>query len=381
LDEAYRCGEPRLALDKKVHLADARGRGRERYVDFVFQPVRGSDGAVTGIFVEGHDVTERVLSAALVREKEVWLSLATEAGGMAVCEIDLASGCIMASPELNRILGLGVDARPALGELRTLFEPGELERLQTWLASPESRRDSLFQAEFRYSRADDGAKRWLLVRGRMTPSQHGSGRFLGVVMDNTDRKESEERLLLLMREVDHRANNLLATAQSIVSLTRAEDVAKFRERVIGRLGALAHSHRLLAQSAWTGASLATLVKDELRPFASAGQVRIDGPEAKLPPAAAQGLAIALHELATNAARHGALTRPNGRVSVSWGPPDADRTVQMTWEERGGEALGPPAQTGLGLNLLRRALGGGIGGGVELDWRPEGLRCRLRIPSL
>jgi PAS domain S-box-containing protein len=379
LDVTYQSGRSHLALDMQVELADAEGRLRERHVDFVFQPVLGEDGMVAGIFVEGHDVTDRAKSEALVREKEAWLSLAIAAGSMAVFEIDLVRGLIAASPELNGLFGLPGDAQPSISDLEALIEPGELDSLRTWLNGPQARRPDLFQAEFRVLRRD-GERRWLLIRGRMTDDPKGR-RFLGVVMDVTERRDKEERLILLMREVDHRANNLLATAQSIVSLTRADDVTSFRERTVGRLTALARSHHLLAQSAWSGADLRSLVLGELQAFHAVGRVEIDGPDVRMPPTAAQALAIALHELATNAVRHGALATPEGRVRVRWSAPGPDRFVQIAWDEHATQEVRAPVRRGLGLNLLARALVDGAGGGIELDWRPDGLRCRLRAPVI
>src|SRR6185312_11082276 len=132
------------------------------------------------------------------------------------------------------------------------------------------------------------------------------------VRDITERRESEERLRLLAREVDHRANNLLAVVQGAIALSSAETPAALKEVLIGRISALARAHQLLAGGRWTGADLRRLVEDELRPYAGDQRVRIDGEPYALSPAAAQGVAMAVHELATNAVKHGALSTPGGR---------------------------------------------------------------------
>lgn len=381
LDEVYRSGEPHVASGRRLVLNDADGP-QEIYVDQVYQPVRADDGAITGIFVVGHDVTERMKASAAVRQREERLRLAVDAGRMAVWDIDFVAGSVAASPELNRMFGLPLDARPSLDDVLARYAPGERKRLQTISRRAQQRGDRFFEAEYRHVRADDGELRWFLIRAMVDYSEDGAAlRSFGVLMDVTERKEAEERLKLLALEVDHRANNLLATVQSVVSLTRAEDLPRFRESVLGRINALAQAHRLLAESRWTAARLARVAEEELRPFMAESRVHVAGPDANLAPAVAQGLAIALHELATNAVKHGGLSRPEGRIELAWGPPDESGLVRLVWLERGGPPAAPPARAGFGMSLLRRALTGAIGGGVELDWQADGLCCTLHVPVL
>jgi two-component sensor histidine kinase len=182
-----------------------------------------------------------------------------------------------------------------------------------------------------------------------------------------------------MREVDHRANNLMAVVQGAVALSRGRDVKELRENIIGRVEALARAHQLLSQSRWAGADLRRLVEDELRPYALGDdeRVRIEGDAAPLTPATAQGVAMALHELATNAAKHGALSVPTGSVSVRWRA--ADGRLKLQWREAGGPPVSPPGRLGFGTTVLTRALSGAVGGAAKLDWRPEGLVCELELP--
>jgi two-component sensor histidine kinase len=217
----------------------------------------------------------------------------------------------------------------------------------------------------------------MLARGRPIATSDAH-KFVGVLMDVTERREAQERLMLLTREVDHRANNLLSMVQGIVSLTRAEDIPDFREAVLGRILALAHAHRLLAESGWAGASLRRVVSEELRPFAMTDEIHIDGEDANLAPEVAQGLAIALHELATNAVKYGALSVQQGEVHLTWSRPKHGY-IEMDWRERGGPPAQPPSRAGFGTNLLSRALSGSIGGSVDLHWRAEGLSCSLKFP--
>ena len=142
-------------------------------------------------------------------------------------------------------------------------------------------------------------------------------RLSGVTVDITERKHAEERQNLLAREVDHRAKNALALVQSIVRLTRGEDIKAYIQAVEGRITALARVHTILALSSWQGAEIGKLVDEELAPYCSGDQIVLDGAEVQLRPATAQTLTLALHELVTNSAKYGALSAPSGRLSIGW----------------------------------------------------------------
>jgi two-component sensor histidine kinase len=182
-----------------------------------------------------------------------------------------------------------------------------------------------------------------------------------------------------MREVDHRANNLMAVMQGAVKLSRGGDTEELRQVILGRLQALARAHQLLAESRWRGADLRRLVEEELRPYAlgDEARVRIEGPGVPLSPGAAQAVAMALHELATNAAKHGALSVEAGRVEIAWSL--ADERLHIRWSEMDGPPVVKPSKAGFGTTVLQRALGGATGGAVRLDWRETGLVCELDLP--
>lgn len=241
-----------------------------------------------------------------------------------------------------------------------------------------------FTRELRLRRKD-GTTAWLEMH--MAPVIDGhSGRLRHVIValqDIGERKAAEERQTLLAREVDHRAKNMLAVVQSIVHLTRADDPRAFAESVAGRVRALARAHELLARDRWRGTELAHLVQDELAGFvdtgADAGRITISGPPVRLAASAVQPLSMALHELATNAAKYGALSRPQGRLDIAWHHDAAARAIVIAWREQGGPLVtGPGSRQGFGLKLLQRLLEGQLGGTVKLDWRPGGLFCRLTL---
>jgi PAS domain S-box-containing protein len=324
------------------------------------------------------DITARKQAETALAQSEARLRLAVEAGRMAVWQLDIAAGTITHSPELNRMLGYPDDARPTVAEINARYLPGEVTRMQEAARAAIASRDRFFEAEHQY-RLPDGQIRWLLVRAEFQIGPDGQARSaIGVLLDITERKQAEDRLKLLAREVDHRANNLLAVVQGTVSLSRADDVATLKEVIVGRVNALARAHQLLAAARWQGADLRRLVQEELLAFSlgEAARVEISGDEVALPPAAAQAVAMALHELATNAAKYGALSVEGGRVRIAWNR--VDGRLKIRWEERDGPPVAKPSRRGLGTSMLQRALDGELHGETRLDWRPEGLVCELEL---
>src|SRR5207237_7044906 len=158
-------------------------------------------------------------------------------------------------------------------------------------------------------------------------------RISGANVDITERRHAEERQSLRAREVDHRAKNALALAQSIVRLTRGDNVKTYVQSVEGRINALARVHTVLSLSSWQGAEIGKLIDEELAPYSTGDQISLSGPVAQLQPATAQTVALALHELVTNSAKYGALSALSGRLSVSW--EDQAGLLKIIWAETGG----------------------------------------------
>jgi two-component sensor histidine kinase/CheY-like chemotaxis protein len=210
------------------------------------------------------------------------------------------------------------------------------------------------------------------------------GRRLIVTMavDLTERKRAEARLLLLMREVDHRAKNALTVVQSVLHLTRADNPADFIAAVEGRLASMARAHTLLAASHWSGADLRSLIVDELAAYGGPGRMVIAGSPVAIAAEATQAVAMNLHELATNAAKYGALSTAAGRVDVTWMVESADRggCLTLDWVERGGPPVAVPEKIGFGSTMLRQTVETQLGGQLTLDWHPAGLMCRIAMPA-
>jgi two-component sensor histidine kinase len=196
-----------------------------------------------------------------------------------------------------------------------------------------------------------------------------------------ERAESEEHLRLLLREVDHRANNLLAVVQSIVTLTKVSslEALNLKRDLLGRIQALARAHQLLAGSRWRGAQMGELIEEELRPYTlgDGERAHAEGPSMALSPAEAEAVAMAIHELATNAAKYGALSTEGGHVEVTW-ELGGDGGRRLRWQEDGGPPVIKPARHGLGVRLLERAFAASEGH-TRLHWRPEGIVCEFDLP--
>jgi len=217
-----------------------------------------------------------------------------------------------------------------------------------------------------------------------TPLRDDSGRLIGAVnmlVDITIRKQAEERMMLLTREVDHRSNNLLAVIQAMLRLTRADSAEEFQAAFQGRLSALANVQRLFSVSRWTGASIKTIIEEELKPYAASDAKRVSmaGADIRLPSTPAQAIAVAVHELATNAAKYGALSVAEGHVQVEWSCASDGRLV-LRWTEAGGPPVRPPARQGFGTRVMDSIIRGQLKGEMRNDWRTEGLLCEIVIPT-
>ncbi|HEX3919265.1 MAG TPA: HWE histidine kinase domain-containing protein [Caulobacteraceae bacterium] len=327
--------------------------------------------------------TER--GRAALQQSEAELEFALRAGSLGSWTRDLRSGHFAASELFRAQFGFGADETPQRGDFVSRIHvedrAEQLQRVDDAIA-----RRSLLEAEFR-TLTPAGRLRWLMLRGRADYDAAGAPlRIAGVSMDITARKAADERQRLLLDELNHRVKNTLASVQSIALQTgRASSTAsEFEGAFVSRINALARVHDLLTAVAWEGASLADVVGQTLSPYRARSQPdRISwiGPEVRLGPNAAVTFAMAFHELATNAAKYGALSAPGGRVEVEWrndasGDPPA---LEIVWRESGGPPVSPPAHRGFGGQFLERALAREFDGSVHLRFTSTGLVCGMRLP--
>ncbi|MDX6749524.1 HWE histidine kinase domain-containing protein [Geminicoccaceae bacterium 1502E] len=226
-----------------------------------------------------------------------------------------------------------------------------------------------------------GERRWLMVDAVpqwLDGHERPSGVF-AIFSDVTEHRRAEESQRLLLREIDHRAKNALALVQAVIRLTRADTASGFAEAVEGRVAALARAHTLLARHRWEGADLRTLLGEELAPY-EANRVQIEGPRSTLCADAAQPLGMVVHELATNAAKYGALSTPGGRLEVSWELAAGEAGLVLRWTEADGPPVAQPARQGFGSTLIEQTVCSQLHGSIERDWRPDGLRVLVRLPA-
>jgi PAS domain S-box-containing protein len=318
-------------------------------------------------------------STAQLRQSEESRSMALAAGQMGSWDWDRRTGqCLWDDGQYN-IFGVARQHFAVTAEnVRALIHPEDWQRLQQTIDRLLKDR-SPAQSEFRVKRPN-GEIRWCI--GTAAPSIDSVGkitRISGVTVDITDRKIAEERQTLLAREVDHRAKNALALVQSIVRLTKASDISAYTAAVEGRIRALSRAHTILSLSRWQGADMRGLVEEELAPYRVGEIVKVEasGPNVSLQPAAAQSLALALHELVTNAAKYGALSSMSGRVKLDWELTPG--LLALKWTERGGPRTQPPASPGFGTRIITASIEGQLAGKAVFDWQPEGLQCVLSVP--
>jgi two-component sensor histidine kinase/CheY-like chemotaxis protein len=310
-------------------------------------------------------------------ESEQRRSMAIAAGKMGSWDCDWDNGDWMWDDGQYKIFAVDPsNFELTSANIQSLIHPGDIDRLrQGWAEFAKGVKS--YEVEFRIIRPD-GEVRWCV--GTAAASVDRKGRVVrvsGVTIDITDRKRAEERQNLLTREVDHRAKNALALAQSIVRLTRAQNVNAYVQAVEGRISALARVHTVLSLSSWQGAELRRLVAEEVAPYSGAGQIQYEGAEVQLEPATAQTLALALHELVTNSAKYGSLSVLAGRLAITWGVQN-DKLI-LAWVETGGPQVSEPKSKGFGTRSVIASIETQLGGRADFDWRPEGLLCRLTVP--
>jgi PAS domain S-box-containing protein len=240
-------------------------------------------------------------------------------------------------------------------------------------------RKGVFQLEHRV-RQVNGSAGW--TSSRAMPIEDEAGEIIewfGAASDVTERHRAHEHLKLVVHELNHRVKNNLAMMLAVASqaFRNAGTMAEAEESLTARLVALAHASDLLTGDAWVGPSLRGVVEEAVRPHCADGErCVIDGPEVELSPRKAHTLSLAIHELATNAVKHGAWSAGAGQVNVSWSAEGAndDKRLHLEWREHGGPKVSPPARRGFGSRLIERALAGELGADVRLQFEPAGLVC-------
>jgi PAS domain S-box-containing protein len=331
---------------------------------------------------------EAALRLALLSEEEgkTRLADAMAAGQVMAFEWDAATHRSKYSDTMGHILGLerGGKARCPHNKFLRHVHPDDRASLKVRIRGlrPDS---PSYASTFRFRRPD-GRQIWLeeTARGEFD----ASGRLLrikGLTRDITERRELEEHKSLLIAELDHRVKNVLSTVSAIASRTQetSSSMTDFIAALDGRIRSMATTHELLSCRHWHGLPLAELVHRVLAPYATASNTLIAGSDDVLHAESGQTVAMVLHELATNAAKFGALSANGGQVSVRWCHEprgDAERRLVIWWKESGGPIVRPQTRSSYGTSIIRHLIPYELGGAVDLDYAPEGVRCKLEIPA-
>jgi len=289
--------------------------------------------------------------------------------------------CVFLSKSWYAFTGQTPDSGLGFGWLDAVHPEDRPEAEREFLAANREKR--AFRLDYRLRR-HDGEWRWAIDAA--TPRLDAEGQLLGYigsVLDIHDRKRDEERIHLLMREVNHRAKNMLSLIQAMARRTAATSPADFVRSFELRLQGLSASQDLLVHSDWSSVDLETLIRAQLSHFGDFERIALKGPSLHVTASAAQTLGMALHELTTNAVKYGALSSPIGRVEIAWQLQDgADGTpcFGLSWSESGGPEVSPPARKGFGTLVVTDIVRAGLRGEVSLDYRPAGVEWRLTAPA-
>lgn len=360
-----------------------------------YKILRGDDGSTRWLQAHGRffkdpggslrsvgivtDVTEQREAQAALHESQRRLDLAVRAHGIGIFDWWIQTGKVVWSEQEEELFGLepGTFEGTIAGWGERVL-PEDLEAMQADMAAAMERRDEHFDFGFRIRRADGEVRyiegsSWFLYAEDGTPQ-----RMVGTNMDLTERKRAEEHQRLLINELNHRVKNTLATVQGIAHQSfRGEALSPAASAAFeGRLAALSAAHDVLTEENWSAASVGQIVEDAVAPY-PIERFETAGPDTRLPPRESLSLALALHELITNAVKYGALSNDSGRVRISWQA--CETSFRLEWREMGGPVVAAPARKGFGTRMIERALAADFGGRVELDFAPEGVTCSLDCP--
>jgi two-component sensor histidine kinase len=229
---------------------------------------------------------------------------------------------------------------------------------------------------------DDGTEVWTRVAAApFTDTAGVTGGAVVVVEDIDQLKRAEEQVMLIAHELEHRTKNILAKVTAIIRLTRADTISDYVQAIQSRVDALARTHTLLSNKRWQGAEVKGLIDDEIGACATGREERIhvSGPRFLLSATGAESFGMVMHELTTNAVKYGALSRPEGRLTVEWSQPEKEELV-VDWVESGIPLDPAPTHTGFGTRLINLIVERQLAGKVDFDWQNDGLHCRIAVPT-
>ncbi len=343
------------------------------------------DGETMAVRLSGslQDITDLKQAMADLELSETLLRLATEVGAVAVYDVDLVNNTIAYSPELNRLYGFPPEARPTLNDFLNLYAEGEHDRLTTYRRQEFAKGETRLQTVIKHQ-WPDGRVKWLLMRAQFGPEgKPPFSKAIGALIDVTESMQSAEKMATVAQELRHRLKNAVTVIGAIASQSWPKGV-EHREGLMcfkGRLRALGSVADLMFDKETDTGPLQALVTSVTAPYRSDEHdpITITGSPELLSRGLSSSIAMAVHELCTNAIKHGALSRHEGTVEISWARA-ADGSLTIDWIERWGPTVIKPASTGFGLKLLTDGLFT-YPNSAKLDFDPDGLKCRIKIVDI
>jgi PAS domain S-box-containing protein len=363
-----------VQTDGAVRWVFARGRC---YLDADGQPSR-----YPGVLI---DITDQKAAAGRLAVQEETLRLAVESADVGTWDLNLQTQVLTLSDRCKAMFGLSPDAELTLDDFYAGLHDGDqrliLDSFRRAI-DPEVRAD--YEVEYRTMGPHDGVERWIAAKGRALFDAAGRPlRAIGTTVNVTERKRAELHLRLMVNELNHRVKNSLATIQAIAAQTfrGARSLPEAQEAFTSRIIALAEAHDVLTRENWEGADIEDVARRAAALHGGEERFELSGPTIRLPPRAALSLSMALHELATNALKYGALSAPGGRVAVQWSlsRDDAGPRMALVWTERGGPPVTPPARKGFGSRLIERGLAAELSGEATITYDAAGVVCRISAP--
>jgi len=352
--------------------------GRLIPIDFQIAPLRDSSGTIVGLIPSGIDIAQRQEAQQQLKDSERRFRATFANAAVGIAHIGLQGEWLRVNPRMCEILGYPPEEL-ARRTFLDLTHPADIHADMHQFEQLKRGELEGYKIEKRYFRKE-GTLIWAQLTASLQRAEDGSPLYcISVVEDITERKRAEEVRALMVDELNHRVKNTLAIVQGLAaqSFRGIADAGPALAAFDGRLHALSTAHDLLTRESWKSADLSEVARDTLTAQGvDLARLVLDGPPVMLAPKQAVSIAMALHELATNAVKYGALSVPGGRVELVW---HCNGGLTLRWQEIGGPPVKPPARRGFGTRMIEKALAYELGGTVQLDFASAGVCCTIQAP--